>query len=106
MMESVRHQVEHSGHDETIGFTTTGGRSRGRDGRSNPAVEPRLFPVGLWEGVWNKMKHSGHNDSIGYGAIPGGGDEPICPGTMARVEVRFKPGGGNETLGDLRMGQL
>ena len=106
MMESVRHQVEHSGHDETIGFTTTGGRSGGRNGRSNFAVEPRLFPVGLWEGVWNKMKHSGHNDSIGYGAIPGGGDEPICPGTMARVEVRFKPGGGNETLGDLRMGQL
>ena len=52
------------------------------------------------------MKNSGHNDSIGYGAIPGGGDEPICPGTMARVEVRFKPGGGDETLGDLRMGQL
>ena len=106
MMESVRHQVEHSGHDETIGFTTTGGRSRGRDGRSNFAVEPRLFPVGLWEGVRNKMKHSGHNDSIGYGAIPGGGDEPICYGTVSRVEVKFKPGGGDEALGDLSTGQL
>ena len=78
----------------------------GRDGRSNPAVEPRLFPVGLWEGVWNKMKHSGHNDSIGYGAIPGGGDEPICYGTVSRVEVKFKPGGGDEALGDLSTGQL
>ena len=106
MMESVRHQVEHSGHDETIGFTTTGGRSRGRDGRSNPAVEPRLFPVGLWEGVRNKMKHSRGNDSIGYGAIPGGGDEPICYGTVSRVEVKFKPGGGDEALGDLSTGQL
>ena len=105
-MESVGHQVEHSGRDETIGFTATGGRSRGRDGRSNFAVEPRLFPVGLWEGVWNKMKHSRGNDSIGYGAIPGSGDEPISYGTVSRVEVRFKPGGGNETLGDLRMGQL
>ena len=52
------------------------------------------------------MKHSGHNDSIGYGAIPGGGDEPICYGTVSRVEVKFKPGGGDEALGDLSMGQL
>ena len=52
------------------------------------------------------MKHSGRNDNIGYGAVPGGGDEPICPGTMARVEVQFKPGCGDEALGDLRMGQL
>ena len=106
MMESVGHQVEHSGRDETIVFTTTGGRSGGRNGRSNFAVEPRLFPVGLWEGVWNKMKHSRGNDSIGYGAIPGSGDEPISYGTVSRVEVKFKPGGGDEALGDLSMGQL
>ena len=106
MMESVGHQVEHSGRDETIVFTTTGGRSGGRNGRSNFAVEPRLFPVGLWEGVWNKMKHSRGNDSIGYGAIPGSGDEPISYGTVSRVEVKFKPGCGDEALGDLSTGQL
>ena len=106
MMESVGHQVEHSGRDETIGFTTIGGRSGGQDGRSNPAVDPRPFAVGLWEGVWNKMKHSRGNDSIGYGAIPGSGDEPISYGTVSRVEVKFKPGCGNEALGDLSTGQL
>ena len=106
MMESVRHKREHSGRDETIGFTTIGGRSGGRDGRSNPAVDPRPFAVGLWEGVWNKMKHSRGNDSIGYGAIPGSGDEPISYGTVSRVEVKFKPGCGNEALGDLSTGQL
>ena len=56
--------MEHNGPDVTIGFTTIGERSRGRDGRSNPAVDPRLFAVGLWEGLRNKMKHSGRNDSL------------------------------------------
>ena len=42
-------------------------------------------------GVRNKMKHSGRNDSIAYGAIPRGGDETICYGTMARVEVNLNP---------------
>lgn len=37
------------------------------------------------------MKHSGRNDSIAYGAIPRGGDETICYGTMARVEVNLNP---------------
>ena len=83
--------MEHSGRDETTGFTRIGGRSGGRDGRSNPAVDPTLFAVGLWEGVRNKMIHSGRNDSIAYGAIPRGGDETICYGTMARVGVNLNP---------------
>ena len=89
--------MEHSGRDETTGFTGIGGRSGGRDGRSNPAVDPTLFAVGLWEGVRNKMIHSGRNDSIAYRAIP------AVSMRLFAVEVKYTPGGGDETLGDLSM---